>query len=88
MKNFQKIPKNTSSCNESNGIKFSQKFVHLVIRSFSIVCGDLKLNQKRKRKKMGRPIKAHQSNRSNRPVNRLHGSFWIWIWIQTGQTDR
>ena len=30
---------------------------------------------------MGRPIKAHRSNRSNRPinrpVNRLHGSFWI-----------
>ena len=33
----------------------------------SIVCRDLKLNQKRKRKKMGQPIKAHQSNR---PVNR------------------
>ena len=26
----KKIPKNTSSCNESNGIKFYQKFVHLV----------------------------------------------------------
>ena len=30
MKNFQKIPKNTSRCDESNGVKFSQKFVHLV----------------------------------------------------------
>ena len=29
MKNFQKIPKNTSRCDESNGVKFSQKFVHL-----------------------------------------------------------
>ena len=30
MKNSQKIPKNTSMCDESNGVKFSQKFVHLV----------------------------------------------------------
>ena len=30
MKNSQKIPKNTSRCDESNGVKFSQKFVHLV----------------------------------------------------------
>ena len=30
MKNSQKNPKNTSSCDESNGVKFSQKFVHLV----------------------------------------------------------
>ena len=29
MKNSQKIPKNTSRCNESNGVKFSQKFVRL-----------------------------------------------------------
>ena len=41
MKNSQKIPKNTSRCDESNGVKFSQKFVHLVQ-----FCGDLKLNQK------------------------------------------
>ena len=30
MKNFQKIPKNTSKCDKSNCVKFSQKFVHLV----------------------------------------------------------
>ena len=30
MKNFQKNPKNTSRCDESNGVKFSQKIVHLV----------------------------------------------------------
>ena len=30
MKNSQKIRKNTSMCDESNGVKFSQKFVHLV----------------------------------------------------------
>ena len=30
MKNSQKIPKNTSSCGESNGVKFFQIFVHLV----------------------------------------------------------
>ena len=30
MKNSQKIPKNTSRCDEFNGVKFSQKFVHLV----------------------------------------------------------
>ena len=30
MKNSQKIPKNTSRCYESNGVKFSQKFIHLV----------------------------------------------------------
>ena len=36
MKNFQKIPKNTSRCDKSNGVKY-----------FSIVCGDLKLNKKR-----------------------------------------
>jgi len=30
MKNSQKIPKNISRCDESNGVKFSQKFVHLV----------------------------------------------------------
>ena len=30
MKNSQKIPKNTSRCDESNGVKFSQKFVHLI----------------------------------------------------------
>ena len=30
MKNSQKISKNTSRCDESNGVKFSQKFVHLV----------------------------------------------------------
>ena len=30
MKNSQKNPKNTSRCDESNGVKFSQKFVHLV----------------------------------------------------------
>ena len=31
MKNSQKkIAKNTSRCDESNGVKFSQKFVHLV----------------------------------------------------------
>ena len=29
MKNFQKIHKNTSRCDESNGVKFSQKFVRL-----------------------------------------------------------
>ena len=40
MKKIQKIPKNTSRCDESNGVKFSQKIVHLV------VCGDLKLNKK------------------------------------------
>ena len=27
---FLKIPKNTSRCDESNGVKLSQKFVHLV----------------------------------------------------------
>ena len=26
----KKIPKNTSRCDESNGVKFSQKFIHLV----------------------------------------------------------
>ena len=41
MKNSQKIPKNTLKCDESNGVKFSKKN-----RSFSIVCGDLKLNKK------------------------------------------
>ena len=30
MKIFQKIPKNTFSYDEFNGVKFSQKFVHLV----------------------------------------------------------
>ena len=30
MKNSLKIPKNTSRCDESNGVKFFQKFVHLV----------------------------------------------------------
>ena len=30
MKNSQKILKNTSRCDESNGVKFSQKFVDLV----------------------------------------------------------
>ena len=30
MKNSQKIPKNISRCDESNGVKFSQKFIHLV----------------------------------------------------------
>ena len=30
MKNSQKIPKNTSRCDESNGVKFSKKFIHLV----------------------------------------------------------
>ena len=30
MKNSQKNSKNTSRCDESNGVKFSQKFVHLV----------------------------------------------------------
>jgi hypothetical protein len=30
MKNSLKIPKNTSSCDESNGVKISQKFVHLL----------------------------------------------------------
>ena len=29
MKNSQKIPKITSRCDESNGVKFSQKFVRL-----------------------------------------------------------
>ena len=43
MKNSQKIPKNTSRCDESNGVKFSQKN-----HSFSIVCGDLKLNKKKR----------------------------------------
>ena len=55
----------------------------LKIRSFSIVCGDLKLNQKRKRKKMGRPMKAHRSNRpvnrSNRPVNRSEPVAWEFL---------
>src|SRR6185503_2620087 len=40
------------------------------IRSFNILFGHLKLNQKRKGKKMRRPIKAHLVNRSNRPVYR------------------
>ena len=40
------------------------------IRSFNILFRHLKLNQKRKGKKMRRPIKAHLVNRSNRPVNR------------------
>ena len=39
MKNSQKIPKNTSRCDESNGVKFSQKSVHC------IVYGDLKLKK-------------------------------------------
>ena len=30
MENSQKIPKNTSRCDECNGVKFSQKFIHLV----------------------------------------------------------
>ena len=30
MKNSQKVPKNTSWCDESNGVKFSKKFIHLV----------------------------------------------------------
>ena len=30
MKNSQKIPKNISRCDESNGVKFSQKLVYLV----------------------------------------------------------
>ena len=29
MKNSQKNPKNTSRCDESNGVKFSQKFIRL-----------------------------------------------------------
>ena len=40
-KKIQKIPKNTSRCDESNGVKKFSK-----IRPFSIVCGDLKLNKK------------------------------------------
>ena len=30
MKNSQKNPKNISRCKESNGVKFSQKIVHLI----------------------------------------------------------
>jgi len=30
IKKFLKIPKNISRCDESNGVKFSQKFIHLV----------------------------------------------------------
>ena len=41
MKNSQKIPKNTSSCDESNGINFFSN-----IRSFSILYEHLKLNKK------------------------------------------
>ena len=41
MKISQKNSKNTSRCDESNGVKFSQK-----IRSFSMVCGIYKLNKK------------------------------------------
>ena len=40
MKNFQKIPKNTSSCDESNGVKFFQIFIHLVY-----FCEHLKLKK-------------------------------------------
>ena len=36
---------------------------------FSILCGHLNLNQKRK-EKIRRPVKTHLVNRSNRPVNR------------------
>ena len=37
MKNSQKIPKNTPRCDESNGVKFSQKFVHLHnLRGFEV----------------------------------------------------
>ena len=41
MKIPKKIPKNTSSCDESNGVKFFSN-----IHSFSILCGHLKLNKK------------------------------------------
>ena len=41
MKNFQKIPKNISSCDESNGVNFFSN-IHL----FSIIFGHLKLNKK------------------------------------------
>ena len=30
IKKFQKIPKNTSSCDNFNGVKFYQIFIHLV----------------------------------------------------------
>ena len=35
MKNSKKNSKNTSRCDESNGVKFSQKFVHLIY--FSVI---------------------------------------------------
>ena len=37
MKNFQKKSKNTSRCDESNSVKFSQKFVHLVFGMLTLV---------------------------------------------------
>ena len=41
MEKSQKILKNTSSCDESNGVKFFSN-----IHSFSILCEHLKLNKK------------------------------------------
>ena len=41
MEKSQKNLKNTSSCDESNGVKFFSN-----IRSFSILCEHLKLNKK------------------------------------------
>ena len=52
MKNSQKNFKNTSRCDEYNGVKFFSK-----IRSFNIFFGHLKLNQKRKGKKWDGPLK-------------------------------
>ena len=37
MKNSKKIPKNTSRCDESNGIKFSQNsFIYYSLRGFEV----------------------------------------------------
>ena len=69
MKNSQKISKNTSRCDESNGVKFSQKISFI---QYSL--WEFKVKSKKKKKKMGRPMKAHRSNRSNRPVNRSNRS--------------
>ena len=58
MKNSQKILKNTSRCDESNGVKFSPKFVHLVwFAEFIILI-------KKKKKKNGGPLRPIALQRS------------------------
>jgi len=62
-KKFLKILQVAMNLMVSNFLK--NPFIYYSLHGF-------KVKSKKKNKKMGRPIKTH---RSNRPVNRLHGSF-------------